>query len=387
MELQAAYGFALMFSKGSVAEAAVALNRALLLAEVNHDAYNQMRLLGALDNYHQRIGDMRGALAVAQRARAVAEQLNDSACSAMAGWLSGISFHLMGDQLQAQRYGLAAWSEPPRSQIVNRVRFGFDDHRIRGLCGLTRAQWLLGYPDQACVTAYRVIDEAARMGHPIALATAWVWVTPVLLWSGDHEGARTEADKLISHAEQHALEPYKQMGRGILGQLAVETGGAALGLEMLSAFHEMLRGQHYGLLLAVFSAPLSQALADLGRGREALEAIDFALGWAERGGGAFDWPELLRIKGTLLAAAATGPDTHEAEQLLLRSIEMARCHSILAWELRSIMSLSRLQLQQGRAAEAHTQLQAVLERFTEGWGTTDLLRAKRMLEELAAAQS
>jgi predicted ATPase len=170
------------------------------------------------------------------------------------------------------------------------------------------------------------------------------------------------------------------MGRGILGQLAVETGDASLGLEMLSGFHEMLRAQRYGLLLAVFSAPLAQALASLGRTHEALEVIEFALSRVEQGGGSFDFPELLRIKATLLAAIS-GPDTPQAEQLLQRSIGLARSQATLAWELRATMSLAGLRLQQGRPAEALPQLQSVLDRFTEGRETTDLIRARRMLDE------
>ncbi|MDB5364067.1 MAG: Disease resistance protein [Rhodospirillales bacterium] len=75
---------------------------------------------------------------------------------------------------------------------------------------------------------------------------------------------------------------------------------------------------------------------------------------------------------------------HAAENLLLRSLDLARRHEALSWELRTATSLAMLWRDGGRIAQAADLLGAVYGRFQEGLGTADLIRAARLLEELGA---
>lgn len=77
-----------------------------------------------------------------------------------------------------------------------------------------------------------------------------------------------------------------------------------------------------------------------------------------------------------------GPDAMpEAELLLLRSLDLARQQSTLSWELRSATSLARLWHRRGRVAEARDLLAAICDRFTEGFGTSDVVTARRLIAE------
>jgi len=71
----------------------------------------------------------------------------------------------------------------------------------------------------------------------------------------------------------------------------------------------------------------------------------------------------------------------EAEELLLKAIDVARCQQAKSWELRAGMSLSRLRQRQGRNNEARQMLAEIYGWFTEGFDTKDLLDAKALLEE------
>jgi predicted ATPase len=57
----------------------------------------------------------------------------------------------------------------------------------------------------------------------------------------------------------------------------------------------------------------------------------------------------------------------------------------LSWELRSATSLARLLREHGRPADAIACLRPVYERFTEGFGTADLIAAKQLLDEQSDA--
>ena len=73
------------------------------------------------------------------------------------------------------------------------------------------------------------------------------------------------------------------------------------------------------------------------------------------------------------------PDFLGARQHFWRSLELAREHGALAWELRAAMSLHRLDLRSGDARESHKLLSHVYGQFREGFETADLDSAKRLL--------
>jgi predicted ATPase len=59
----------------------------------------------------------------------------------------------------------------------------------------------------------------------------------------------------------------------------------------------------------------------------------------------------------------------------------ADAQGALSWELRAATSLARLFRDQGRSGDAIACLQPVYDRFTEGFGTADLIAANQLLDE------
>jgi predicted ATPase len=111
---------------------------------------------------------------------------------------------------------------------------------------------------------------------------------------------------------------------------------------------------------------------------EALAGVDEALHRAEESESLWCMPEVLRIKGELLAQHDGGA----AEQILLRSLDWARRQQALTWELRSAATLARLWRKQGRLAEARNLLTPVYCRFTEGRQTFNLQVATLLLDQV-----
>jgi predicted ATPase len=94
-------------------------------------------------------------------------------------------------------------------------------------------------------------------------------------------------------------------------------------------------------------------------------------------------PELLRLKGELLLLQSTPPATGEpSEDLFRQALDIAHQQGALSWELRAATSLARLLRDQRRPTDAIACLRSVYDRFTEGFGTADLIAAKRLLDEL-----
>jgi predicted ATPase len=95
-------------------------------------------------------------------------------------------------------------------------------------------------------------------------------------------------------------------------------------------------------------------------------------------------PELLRVDAELLLWHNTPGAGAAAEAKLLRALEVAREQTALSWELRVAMSLAPLWLRHGRTIAAHELLSATYAKFTEGFGTSDLIRARGLMEALRA---
>jgi predicted ATPase/DNA-binding winged helix-turn-helix (wHTH) protein len=82
------------------------------------------------------------------------------------------------------------------------------------------------------------------------------------------------------------------------------------------------------------------------------------------------------------AAVTLDPAAETVEDPFRQALGKARWQEALAWELRAATSLARLLRDQGRTAEALEALRPVYDRFTEGFDTSDLILAKRLLDEL-----
>jgi hypothetical protein len=81
-----------------------------------------------------------------------------------------------------------------------------------------------------------------------------------------------------------------------------------------------------------------------------------------------------------LAEARTDADEH-----FRRGLELARTQKAKAWELRLVLSQSRLLAARGEIALARADLAYAYQSFTEGRDTGDLRAAQRELENLERA--
>src|SRR5271166_6523582 len=146
-------------------------------------------------------------------------------------------------------------------------------------------------------------------------------------------------------------------------------GDHASGERWLRSGLERTREVAYYLFYAFFLGELAAVLASTGRTDEGLAEVDAALRYAEESESLWCMPEVLRIKGEILARRDPTDTEAAAEGHLVRS---------LAWELRAATSLARLWQLQHRVAEARELLGSVYGRFTEGFATADLREARRL---------
>jgi predicted ATPase len=373
MELQEAFAVSLMFVKGNSDEVLAALTTAFSLAKVLELPYHQMRLTAAHHTFLVRIGDFRGAAAVAEQNEAVAKRTADPTAMMIADWMLGVSHHLLGDQASARKHCETALKQAP-NQNSSLIRSGYDQ-RIRALLTLARALWLGGYANRAVTVATQALYQATALDHPVSRCLCGIYRVTFFLWTGEWSEADRIIDRLIAYAEKCSLRCHHAICLGLKGELSLRQGDTEAGLRLLNACLEALGGVQHQTMTPVFTGDLAICLARTGRPDEADAAIDKAMACGPH----FYLPEAMRIKAELLAS---GPHSSEAEYWFSRSLDLAREQSALAWELRTATSLAHLWARQGRGDEATRVLRPVYDRFTEGFDTLDLRAAKGLLDDL-----
>jgi predicted ATPase len=133
--------------------------------------------------------------------------------------------------------------------------------------------------------------------------------------------------------------------------------------------------QLYSWFLGMLACGLL-AQGELGR---AGDTIQKALDKAEQRKERWCEPELLRIKAEVTAALG---HRDGAEALFQQSLALAQQQGALSWELRTATGLARLLRHQDRASDAIAWLRPIYDRFTEGFGTADLIAAEQLLSDL-----
>ncbi|MCC6394736.1 MAG: hypothetical protein IT167_29345 [Bryobacterales bacterium] len=129
-----------------------------------------------------------------------------------------------------------------------------------------------------------------------------------------------------------------------------------------------------------YLALLAEAYCRDARPREALSALDEALGMLRDTPAFFYAAELRRLRGSVLMQV---PERRleDAESSFQQALEVARGQGALSLELRAAVCLARLWEGQGKRREGRDLLAEVYGRFTEGFSTADLTEANAILQE------
>jgi tetratricopeptide (TPR) repeat protein len=290
----------------------------------------------------------------------------------------GIAHHFLGNQATAQLHCERSMALAVELGTFNESVFGFN-HRINVLIGLALTLWLRGFSDRALRIVQRAIDEAASRDHPVSICISLVYVSTLLLWTGDLPRANDLIERLIVHAGRYSLGTYRVLGIALKGELAIAREEPETGLDLIRSALGTLHAQQYNLLTTGFIGALAEGLRKTGQFEEALFAINGAIARAKNSGAELDLSELLRIKSQVLAEH----DRESAMNCLTEAFAVARAQSALAWELRSTVALARMLSEGGQRDQARHTLAVVYDRFTERFETADLRIVRQLMEDLA----
>ncbi len=250
-------------------------------------------------------------------------------------------------------------------------------------CWWALALLSLGFPEQAMRRAAATLELAQRRGAPYGLGLAHGVGTGFALVVGRRGAeALTPAREVLALAERHGYPTFLGVGEFLLGSAIFELGSPEEGEARVRHGLALMAAASHFSGRSLMLGRLSEIVAARGRTPESLRIAEDAVAAAEATGELNYLPELGRIRGE---AAAAGGDAEEAESLLMGALETARKRGTLLFELRCALSIHRLRSVSGpdgpgnRSAQARTLVAELRARFTEGFGTPDLVAADRLL--------
>jgi predicted ATPase len=187
------------------------------------------------------------------------------------------------------------------------------------------------------------------------------------------------AEAIFELGREHEFAYGDSGGTVWRGWSLVEEGQKEEGIAQLRQCLAALAEQKFRVWRPSLLGLLAEAYGKAGQVEDGLTILDEALELVHQTGERHDEANLYRLKGELLL---TLPNAHqaEAEACFRHAIALARCQGAKSWELRAVLSLSRLYHQQGKEEDARPMLAEIYGWFTEGFDTVDLQEARALLQ-------
>jgi class 3 adenylate cyclase/predicted ATPase len=265
----------------------------------------------------------------------------------------------------------------PAQHFPHAFVFGKDPGAV-ALVHMAGVEWLIGRADDALATANRGRALATTWNHPFSELWAAIGQAFVLQVRGDVEALRDVAQFVIQTSIEQVFPNWLAQGQVFMGWAMAATGQAGEGAELIRQGLGLWAMTGSELYTTYLSFLLVDALRRAGS-PEALGVLDEALARVERTGERFWEPELLRVRGELLAE----PGDPGAGAVLQGAFDLASSRGQTALELRAATSIVRLGRAAGAPADASALLRPVLGRISQGLATTDVTAARALLAPIA----
>src|SRR6266404_4833736 len=242
------------------------------------------------------------------------------------------------------------------------------------------ALWFLGYPDQAlriCAEARRYADTSQ---HPFSEAMARTISLRVHQLRGEADVVARQANAAIALCEERGFVHYLAMALILRGWASAQQGEFEKGIAEIQAGLEKERATDALLFESYTLGLLADACIKNERYEQAFEFLDQAqLRLDQENSERYYTAEIYRLLGEAYLRSRSELD--QAERYLCKGLTVAREQKAKSLELKLCMSIYDLYELRHHADTYRPQLGEIYGSFSEGFDTTDLVRAKARLKD------
>lgn len=378
LELQLSLGHPLTALKGwAPPEMAVAYGRAQELCQNISDNAHLIPALWLLATFRLGHSEHAECDRLVERLYRLAQQTDDPILIALASLQ--VSPFYQGKFVEArEKLELAGSFRDLDHQRLLAQQFGMAP-AVTGLAYLAENLWFLGFPEQAHKTSLEARKLAEQIKHP--LSSCYAFGRSNFLYAGtkDIDALLDQSARLFHVSQRYGFKPF-EFASVFFDNWGNVMSGISSG-RMIDKMWRMLDAYYAtGTVLnrTAFLVLFAEACGKTGQFERGLDALKESIELAERTGELWYQAEAFRMKGELWAQHEA--NTEEAESCYLKAQQIASQQGARILELRADVSLFRLWDKQGKRRKQGRELLArIYNKFTEGFDTLDLRRAKLLL--------
>jgi class 3 adenylate cyclase/predicted ATPase len=266
----------------------------------------------------------------------------------------------------------------PTKQPLHLRRFT-QDPRVICLVRLGLTLWFLGFPEQAKYKVEESIAYARELGHPFSLIYALNFAQTLYTMVPDDRSAHRYGQEAIQLGEEHQVHlgftNTKLVDTWVMEKAEAKEATIQLFLNEMSTSSP---NRQLELVRPSFCTMLAELLDRAGRTEEGFTIVKEAFERADQQGLGWYQAELLRSMGELILKM---PDRQTTpEKYFMQAIQLAQNQHALSLELRAALSLGQLWRSQGKGEAARELVREIYAKFTEGFDTPDLEKAKYFIQ-------
>jgi class 3 adenylate cyclase/tetratricopeptide (TPR) repeat protein len=319
------------------------------------------------------------AQALAEHLVSTAENVDDSVHKVLAHEALGFTLFAHGKFAAAHAALQRSISMCEDSKAAAYIDLSAQDPRVHVRLYDGVVLWLLGYPDQAlriCAEARRYADTSQ---HPFSDAMARSISLRVHQLRGEAAVVAGQADAAIALCEEHEFVHYLAMALILRGWATAQQGEFEKGIAESQAGLEKERATGALLFESYTLGLLADACIKNERYGQAFDFLDQAqLRLDQENSERYYAAEIYRLLGE--AYLRSRQDLDQAERYLCKGLTVAREQKAKSLELKLCMSIYDLYELRDHADTYRPQLGEIYGSFSEGFDTTDLVRAKARLK-------
>lgn len=382
MALQLALIVPLMATQGFASpELGQSAKRAQDLCQEFGDTPEVFMVLTQVGLFYSTRPDYSKALEIGEKTAELAKKLGDPMLKAISLYNTCWPWLNFGNHTQAleQLNRLIELYDPEKHGYLAYL-FGYD-LGILSLAFSSWCLWMLGYQDQGSERIEKAIIQARKREHPHTSAFALVGAIAMQWFLRNREGINKYVDELEPIAYENGFIFW--IGHVLIyrGEQKLLAGEVEEGIAKVNEGFSTARATGSETCLTRLSARIADACLQVGAIDDGLKMVAQGLEFKDKFEELYMEAELLRLKGELLQMKEV--DDKEVQDYFQKAIQIAQGQKTKSWELRAVMSLSRLLQKQGKKEEAKKLLSEIYSWFSEGFDQPDLIEAKSLLAELA----
>jgi class 3 adenylate cyclase/tetratricopeptide (TPR) repeat protein len=307
---------------------------------------------------------------------AMAERMGDPLFMALSHWPGWISL-MQGDFSSAfghMQHIIEFYDPEQHSEL--RHTFGVDPGAISRLWAAW-ALWFLGYPDQGEQMILEAFELAEELEHPHTTAFVTGMGCLVHWLRGDSSRMREWGEVALAVSDEHGIRKFYGDGLINIGAWQVEAGRHEDGIARIREGISVVAETGTRLGHSINLLRLAEALGEAGEREEAIQILDRWEDFVAETGEEILAAEGQRLRGNLCLADGMAED--QVGEMYLHALEIARGQGARSLELRVLIDLCLLWVEEQRGQGAIEQLRDCFRMFDEGFGTRDLRAAAALL--------